>query len=122
MHPDLLPTFNSFAITSHLHRIPGLSPKFIYLEDDMLFLAPLTLDDCVSPEGLLWVFEGKHVAPRSDQIAKPETASGWNLALAQSNQLLDQRYGVLSRRQVNRVRSWLTRPCGRRPWPISPTP
>jgi hypothetical protein len=103
MHPDLLPTFNSFAITSHLHRIPGLSPRFIYLEDDMLFLAPVTLDDFVSPEGLLWVFEGKHVAPRSDQIAKPETASGWNLALAQSNQLLDQRYGVLSRRQVNHV-------------------
>ena len=103
MRPDLLPTFNSFAITSHLHRIPGLSPRFIYLEDDMLFLAPVTLDDFVSPEGLLWVFEGEHVAPRFDQIVKPDTESGWNLALAQSNRLLDQRYGVSLRRQVNHV-------------------
>jgi len=103
MRKDLLPTFNSFAITSHLHRIPNLSPRFIYLEDDMLFLAPVTLDDFVAPEGLPWVFEGKHVAPRFDQIARPERESGWNLALAQSNQLLDQRYGVSVRHQVNHV-------------------
>jgi UDP-N-acetylglucosamine-lysosomal-enzyme len=31
-----LPTFNSLAIESHLHRIPGLSEHFIYFNDDML--------------------------------------------------------------------------------------
>ena len=30
-----LPTFNSIAIETHLHRIPGLSEYFIYLNDDM---------------------------------------------------------------------------------------
>ena len=103
MGPDLLPTFNSLAIISHLHHIPDLSQRFIYLEDDMLFLAPVTLDDFLSPDGLLWVFEERHVAPSFEQIAKPEKESAWNLALAQSNQLLDQRFGFSVRHQVNHV-------------------
>jgi len=32
-----LPTFSSPAIESHIHRIPGLSDKFIYLNDDVMF-------------------------------------------------------------------------------------
>jgi Stealth protein CR2, conserved region 2 len=103
MNAELLPTFNSFGIICHLHRIPGLSQKFVYLEDDMLFLAPTTLDDFVSPDGLTWVFEEKHMAPRLDQIADPQGTSGWNMALAHSNRLLDQRFGEAVRHQVNHV-------------------
>lgn len=32
-----LPTFNSHAIESRLHRIPGLSEHFLYINDDMFF-------------------------------------------------------------------------------------
>jgi UDP-N-acetylglucosamine-lysosomal-enzyme len=32
-----LPTFSSPAIESHIHRIPGLSQKFIYMNDDVMF-------------------------------------------------------------------------------------
>lgn len=35
--PSHLPTFNSAAIESHLHRIPGLSRRFLYLNDDVFF-------------------------------------------------------------------------------------
>jgi len=34
---DVLPTFNSLAIEANLHRIPGLSNFFVYLNDDMMF-------------------------------------------------------------------------------------
>jgi len=34
--PDHLPTFNSLAIESHLHRISGISDHFIYFNDDMM--------------------------------------------------------------------------------------
>lgn len=34
--PEHLPTFNSLAIESHIHRIPGLSDHFIYFNDDMI--------------------------------------------------------------------------------------
>ena len=30
-----LPVFSSPAIEAHLHRIPGLSKKFIYFNDDV---------------------------------------------------------------------------------------
>jgi len=32
-----LPTFSSPAIEAHIHRIPGLSDKFLYLNDDVMF-------------------------------------------------------------------------------------
>ncbi|KAH3745279.1 N-acetylglucosamine-1-phosphate transferase [Pelomyxa schiedti] len=36
-----LPTFSSPAIEAHLHRIPHLAPDFIYLNDDVMFGAPI---------------------------------------------------------------------------------
>uniref|UniRef100_T1K857 LNR domain-containing protein n=1 Tax=Tetranychus urticae TaxID=32264 RepID=T1K857_TETUR len=44
-----LPTFNSAAIEVHLHRIPGLSEKFIYFNDDIMLGKPVFLDDFYSP-------------------------------------------------------------------------
>ena len=40
-----LPSFSSPAIESHLHRIPGLSKKFIYLNDDTMFGKEVWPDD-----------------------------------------------------------------------------
>ncbi|XP_061904400.1 N-acetylglucosamine-1-phosphotransferase subunits alpha/beta-like isoform X2 [Entelurus aequoreus] len=44
-----LPTFNSVAIESNLHRIPGISQKFMYLNDDMMFGKEVWLDDFYTP-------------------------------------------------------------------------
>ncbi|XP_078423784.1 N-acetylglucosamine-1-phosphotransferase subunits alpha/beta isoform X1 [Cetorhinus maximus] len=43
-----LPTFSSPAIETHLHRIPGLSQKFIYLNDDVMFGKEVWPDDFYS--------------------------------------------------------------------------
>lgn len=40
-----LPTFNSRAIETMLWRIPGLSERFIYMNDDFLFTSPCTEND-----------------------------------------------------------------------------
>uniref|UniRef100_A0A4W3I847 N-acetylglucosamine-1-phosphotransferase subunits alpha/beta n=1 Tax=Callorhinchus milii TaxID=7868 RepID=A0A4W3I847_CALMI len=40
-----LPTFSSPAIETHIHRIPGLSQKFIYLNDDVMFGKEVWPDD-----------------------------------------------------------------------------
>lgn len=42
--PSVLPVFNSHAIESQLHRVPGLSEHYLYLNDDVFFARP------VSPE------------------------------------------------------------------------
>jgi hypothetical protein len=49
-HRDLipatrLPTFDSGNIESYIHRIPALSERFIYLNDDVFFGAPVRADD-----------------------------------------------------------------------------
>jgi Stealth protein CR2, conserved region 2/Stealth protein CR3, conserved region 3/Stealth protein CR4, conserved region 4/Stealth protein CR1, conserved region 1/LNR domain len=43
-----LPTFSSPAIESHLHRIEGLAERFVYLNDDVMFGAPVHPDDFIT--------------------------------------------------------------------------
>lgn len=103
MAPETLPTFNSFAIVSQLHRIPDLSRRFVYVEDDRLFGAEVSPADFFhAGGGDPHVFlEPRHtVAPRHATDAR---LSPWNRALARSNQLLDARYGAGRRRTVLHV-------------------
>jgi len=51
-----LPTFSSPAIESHLHRIPGLSEWFIYMNDDVLFGRDVWPDDFVTASGAQKVY------------------------------------------------------------------
>ena len=41
----ILPVFNSSAIDMFVHRIPGLSQRYIYFNDDMFPVAPCTEED-----------------------------------------------------------------------------
>jgi len=43
-----LPTFSSPAIEAHIHRIPGLSDTFLYLNDDVLFGREVWPDDFIT--------------------------------------------------------------------------
>jgi hypothetical protein len=42
---DFLPTFNSSVIELNLHRIKGLSDKFVYFNDDMFLLQTVKISD-----------------------------------------------------------------------------
>jgi hypothetical protein len=42
---ECLPTFNSLSIESMVWRIPGLSDRFLYFNDDVFLTAPLSPDD-----------------------------------------------------------------------------
>ena len=44
-HEDVLPTFNSIAIETMLHRVPGLGERFIYCNDDIFITKPVTETD-----------------------------------------------------------------------------
>jgi hypothetical protein len=88
--PSDLPTFSSFAIVSELDRIPGLSPRFLYLEDDRLFLAPVTLGDFVAQDGRLKLY-GLGKTPAA--ALRDRARSPWDRALAEANHALDGRYG-----------------------------
>jgi Stealth protein CR2, conserved region 2/Stealth protein CR1, conserved region 1/Stealth protein CR4, conserved region 4 len=56
-HTDLiptgsLPTFDSGHIESYIHRIPGLSERYFYCNDDVFFGAPVNIDHWFWAEGL----------------------------------------------------------------------
>ena len=44
-HEDALPTFNSYAIETMIHRVPGLAEHFVYLNDDFTLLRPVRPED-----------------------------------------------------------------------------
>jgi len=98
MPREHLPTFNSFAILANLHRLPDLARRFVYIEDDRLFGRSVGVDDFFDPSGRVRVYEALRGTPRGG--ARASGASPWNLALACSNALLDERFGRRSRRQL----------------------
>ncbi len=49
---DVLPTFNSHAIETVLHRIPDLAEHFVYFNDDVFLGRPVDADVFFSPGGL----------------------------------------------------------------------
>lgn len=49
--PSVLPTFNSYAIEAALHRIPGLSDRYLYFNDDVLLGRPVDPGDFFTPDG-----------------------------------------------------------------------
>lgn len=57
-----LPTFNSHAIEACLHRIPGLTEHFLYFNDDVFLLKPLSKSDFFPKEGRISIFISKNKA------------------------------------------------------------
>ncbi len=111
--PAHLPSFNSFAIVSHLADLPGVSERFLYLEDDRLFLRSVAPGDFVTPDGRLRLWsDGRPTPGAARRFAKD--APRWDLALAWSNHELDQRYGQAPRACVKRAPLFVDRASLRR--------
>ncbi len=72
-----LPTFDSSNIESYIHRIPGLSERYFYFNDDVFFGAPVHIDDWFWPGGFYVTWsddpEVSDEALRTDATA-PENA------------------------------------------------
>ena len=64
-----LPTFSSPAIEAHLHRIPGLSEKFLYLNDDVFF------GQAVWPEDFYSAIRGQKVGYSINTVWVPNMTS-----------------------------------------------
>jgi hypothetical protein len=94
-----LPTFNSFAIVASLVGLPGLTDRFLYVEDDHLFGRRTTLADFEEPDGRLRLWTKLERSPDRARRAAPDT-SPWNLAVAHCNDLLDRQYRPEPRRAV----------------------
>jgi hypothetical protein len=99
---EQLPTFNSFAILSALHRIEGLPRHFLYMEDDMLFGASVTPPFFLMEDWRHRLYPRLNFT-RGSESQDDQTLSPWNRALAHSNALLDAAFGARRRRLVGHM-------------------
>ncbi|MFC3382311.1 stealth family protein [Couchioplanes azureus] len=94
-----LPTFNSQAIESRLHRVPGLSEHFLYLNDDVFLGRPVPPDLFFTPGGLTrFFFSNAQVdsAPRRPDDP-PADSAGKN-----NRELIRETFGrVLTRKMMH---------------------
>lgn len=67
--PAQLPTFDSGHIESYVHRIPGLSERYFYLNDDVFFGAPVDTDDWFSTDGVFVAWSDE--PPVSNEPLRP---------------------------------------------------
>jgi hypothetical protein len=85
-----LPTYNSHAIGSQIHHIPGLSDHYLVMNDDVMFGAPVLPEDFFSPGGVARVrFSRRHAA-----IVPLEQASPIEGARRKTAGLVEQLHGV----------------------------
>ena len=86
-----LPTFSSPAIESQLHHIPGLSNRFLYINDDVIIGQPVWPKDFISEDSVRTIYlDGGPMT--SDTPDKPFYAS-----LANTDRMLRRRYGSAER-------------------------
>lgn len=97
-NPADLPTFNSHAIESNLHRIPGLAEHFVYLNDDVFFGAQVAPGDFFTKKGTMIVLfeKGLTVSPSAEI-----NATGYRKAWKNTNAYLDAHYKKEKRRRLS---------------------
>lgn len=78
-----LPTFDSGNIESYIHRIPNLSERYFYLNDDVFFGAPVDVDQWFWNDGIYVTWSDEPFV--SDEFMRPDSTSLEN-ACRQSNQ------------------------------------
>ncbi|MEJ7832159.1 MAG: stealth conserved region 3 domain-containing protein [Nocardioides sp.] len=89
---DGLPTFNSHAIETSLHRIEGLSEHFLYLNDDFFLGRPVRTESFFTPSGSFATFFSHVPIGLSDQPdAPPFLKAAWN-----NRHLLHDAFGAVT--------------------------
>ncbi|MGA4841578.1 stealth conserved region 3 domain-containing protein [Streptomyces sp. G45] len=89
--PDAcLPTFNSHAIETQLHRIEGLSEHFLYFNDDMFLGRPTTPDTFFLGNGLPRIFWSSVSVP---DLPVSEADEGYLAAAKNNRELLRRDFG-----------------------------
>jgi hypothetical protein len=94
---SVLPTHNSHAVESQLHRIEGLAEHFLYSNDDMFFGRPLSPSLFFSPGGITKFVEA------STRIGLGSThpgRSGFENAARVNRALLRDRFGKVTTRHL----------------------
>jgi len=92
MPADALPTFNSHAIETALHHIPGLAEHWVYFNDDFFLGRPIRPETLFSPAGLSSVF----FAPGAIGLTDLPDSPPWLKAAWNNRRLLQETFGIVT--------------------------
>ena len=93
---DGLPTFNSHAIETSLHRIEGLSEHFVYFNDDFLLGRPVRPETFFTASGLAATYFSPLTIGLTDTVdAAPYLKAAWN-----NRALLHDAFGAVTTRNL----------------------
>ncbi|MDE6269443.1 MAG: Stealth CR1 domain-containing protein [Muribaculaceae bacterium] len=97
MPAEALPCFNSSVIEHFLWRIPGLSERFLYANDDMYFGRPVEPGDFFAPDGMPYIRENRRPLRRQLLWLKSRLSgkkmSHYNRIVQNGAELVRARYG-----------------------------
>ena len=99
--PSHLPTFCSRAIECHLHRIRGLSERFLYFNDDVMLARPTTPADFFDDEGRCIIYLGQREVVW--EKSSPHYDLSVNSAARNSSRLLQASFGYRIERRLDHV-------------------
>ncbi|WP_424216813.1 stealth conserved region 3 domain-containing protein (plasmid) [Streptomyces sp. BI20] len=88
--PSVLPTFNSHAIESQLHRIEGLSEQFLYFNDDVFLGRPIAANAFFQTNGVAHHFRSPTAVPPGERTPDDE---GYFAAAKNNRELLRREFG-----------------------------
>ncbi|MDE7110414.1 MAG: Stealth CR1 domain-containing protein [Muribaculaceae bacterium] len=96
---DLIPVFNSLSIETLIWRIPGLSRRYIYFNDDMFVMAPMKPEDWFDGDRL--IVHGRRLPLIVAQVAEKfrrgrdgKPAQGFKTPMIATAKLLGTRHFV----------------------------
>ena len=92
MPAEALPTFNSHAIETSLHHIPGLAEHWLYFNDDFFVGRPIRPEALFSPAGLSSVFFAQSTIGLTDLPDSPP----WLRAAWNNRRLLQETFGAVT--------------------------
>lgn len=94
---EALPCFNSSVIEHFIWRIPGLSERFLYANDDTYFGRPVKPGDFFAPDGLPYIRQNRRPLRRpllwlKSKLSGKKT-SRYNRAVQNAAELVRRHYG-----------------------------
>jgi hypothetical protein len=105
MPEGTLPTFSSHALEVNLHRIPDLAENFVYFNDDMFILRPMS-EEAFFKDGLPCTYGREVPMPFIGEIGIWQHASANNLGVI--NKHFDKRtqFSLYKNKYLNQAYRW----------------
>ena len=107
---DALPTFNSHAIETGLHRVPDLNEHYVYLNDDVFFDAPARWSLFFTEDGRSRFFLSKATIPEvGAEVTTIDhaTSNGRSLVQRQFGTVVSQKMKHTPHAQRRSIHEWM---------------